>query len=662
MKLNILKQIIKEEILKEIRVQPPIPLELVEVPGGYELLVGNEYRTNDHSYERLQNYKELPGYVDDELYEDDKFISLINPEPSFGGGASEAEIDDSYNIWTNELMKIQNVFEKYNVKYEYDGGEVFRIPVDQIRNWSKIEIIDEIKAQAPGSYGITVDGEIINLPSDERSLNCFGFNLREIIINDKDLGFFHCGNNKLTKLDLRHCPNLRYIYCNYNQLTNLDLSNCPNLELLHCDENKLTNLDLSNCPKLENLNCEANRLTSLDISNCPNLRYLIYDEGDVQIIDNEPLNEIKVEPPVGVAKSPFFTEDGDFLFFNLDYNRFSPAFESIYMIGTNLSDWYEFDPDIKLESGRDLNYYLDKMPSNYAEQYKLMVNTLKVYKIPLNWEFIPGFIDGDDGDEYSDMIRFTIDGHTIPSEHMRLAGGRNLYEIKVEPPVPAGWKKIKVNSNQNPVEDIQIELYKTPMNVDDNEYYDLVSIIKNPDIDWETDELLKPEYYVEVFVEFGDISNGTPYATLEDARIEAFKQMRKINADKNKPLKEIKVETKRASLVFVPLGRHSQNIDPVTSQLGEPKLVIVNKFMIAGNEIKVPDGYIHVKAGNSDYDNNLSTLSYQIKLDNDEDLKNIKDLLDKYGVKNSIHKRDSNEFTTIFVGKDQISGFDNWKH
>ena len=71
MKLNILKQIIKEEILKEIRVQPPIPLELVEVPGGYELLVGNEYRTNDHSYERLQNYKELPGYVDDELYVDD---------------------------------------------------------------------------------------------------------------------------------------------------------------------------------------------------------------------------------------------------------------------------------------------------------------------------------------------------------------------------------------------------------------------------------------------------------------------------------------------------------------------------------------------------------------------------------------------------------------
>lgn len=382
-----------------------------------------------------------------------------------------------------------------------------------------------------------------------------------------------------------------------------------------------------------------------------------------QIIKEEFLNEIKVEPPVGVAKSPFFTEDGDFLFFNLTYGKFSPSFENIYMMGTNLSDWYEFDPDVKLEPGRDLNYYLDKMPSNYAEQYKLMVNTLKVYKIPLNWEFIPGFIDGDDGDEYSDMIRFTIDSNTIPSEHMRLYGGRNLYEIKVEPPVPANWKKLTLDIDYDPEQDNTVESYKAPAANTNGRYYDLVNIVKTPDIDGWTEEALKPEYYIEVHIAFGDMFKvETTYDNIESARAEAFKQMRKINTN-DKPLNEIKVETKRASLVFVPLGRHSQNIDPVTSQLGEPKLVIVNKFMIAGNNIKVPDGYIHVKAGNSDYDNNLSTLSYQIKLDNDnyEDFKNIKDLLDKYGIKNSVHKRDSNDFTTIFVGKDQISGFDNWK-
>jgi len=69
-----------------------------------------------------------------------------------------------------------------------------------------------------------------------------------------------------------------------------------------------------------------------------------------QIIKEEFLQEIKVEPPVGVAKSPFFTEDGDFLFFNLTHNKFSPSFENIYMMGTNLSAPPPNNPDVKLES------------------------------------------------------------------------------------------------------------------------------------------------------------------------------------------------------------------------------------------------------------------------------------------------------------------------
>lgn len=399
MKLNRLKQIIKEEILKEIKVQPPAPLELIRVPDqGWELLVGNEYRTNEHSTP-LQNYKELPGYVDDDFWEDDEFINLINSEPSFGGGASEAEIENSYNIWEDELRKIQNVLKKYNVEYEYRGDEVFKIPVDQIRNWSKIEIIDEIRVQAPGNYGITVDNRRINLFSEDGMLNVHRddlVSLKELVIYDRNLKKLYCTNGQLTKLDLRYCPNLEELACDKNELTSLDLSNCPNLYVLscggnqltsldlsncsnlshvHCSENKLTSLNLSNCSGLRFLNCRENKLTSLDVSDCFSLKKSLYTDSDVQIIRNKSLNEIKVQGPT----NHFFWINDAIEFFRNDNDIFKGSkIDSIIRrnIPTILDGiWDRYDGSyLEYEAEEGENYPKNKHELDNPNKYTLGVS------------------------------------------------------------------------------------------------------------------------------------------------------------------------------------------------------------------------------------------------------------------------------------------------
>ena len=62
--------------------------------------------------------------------------------------------------------------------------------------------------------------------------------------------------------------NLRVLNCRHNRITKLDLSDCKNLRQLYCDDNqKIKNLDLSALSELEWLDCSDNELSNLNFLN-----------------------------------------------------------------------------------------------------------------------------------------------------------------------------------------------------------------------------------------------------------------------------------------------------------------------------------------------------------------------------------------------------------
>ena len=126
-------------------------------------------------------------------------------------------------------------------------------------------------------------------------------------------------------------------------------------------------------------------------------------------------------------------------------------------------------------------------------------------------------------------------------------------------------------------------------------------------------------------------------------------------------LKEIKVDTKKAKLVFVPMPVAGSNIDPITGEKGEPKLVIGGEYMIANDKAKTLKEYIRINPGLADFNNNLWRGRYLIAVDENGDLQKIKDLLDKYEIKYTTSYGEASKITTIFINFDQISNTEGWE-
>jgi hypothetical protein len=131
---------------------------------------------------------------------------------------------------------------------------------------------------------------------------------------------------------------------------------------------------------------------------------------------------------------------------------------------------------------------------------------------------------------------------------------------------------------------------------------------------------------------------------------------------KEEILKEIKIEKpSNARLIFIPIPVAGSNIDPTTGEKGEPKLVLGNEYMIARNDIKIPKEYIRVNPGLADFNNNLWGGKYLIAVDENGDLQEIKDLLDKYEIKYTTSYGEASKITTIFINFDQISNTEGWE-
>lgn len=357
----------------------------------------------------------------------------------------------------------------------------------------------------------------------------------------------------------------------------------------------------------------------------------------------------------------------------------------------------EFLREIKVEVPKPLK--LIRVPNGYELVIGPYITNYRLRRTPPpGYEIIPGFVDAYIDDENDGEFLFTV---IEPLKELEKQSVDKIYqifnkfnvkfkfiepnyflipfsqasfqdeinEIKVAPPVPSEWKQIQVDTDQDPKEDIQVELYKTfSIKKGISQFYDLVYIMKTPDIDAFTGESIKPKYWVELFghyVNHFDIpDSGIIYDNLEEAREEAINQMRKMTALKNssKEIKEIKIEKPSdVRLVFVPMPEMSKNVDPVTGEKGEPKLVLGNEYMIARNDIKIPGGYVHIKV-EDDYYNNIGAYEYHIRMNKEDELKKVKDLLDKYKVTYYFSDMSNNNppYYSFMINLDQISNAEGW--
>lgn len=124
-----------------------------------------------------------------------------------------------------------------------------------------------------GTYPVEIsgrDGAItslkINENDGESEEEYDGYFSSLVLIRCNRLQYLHCGDNRLTLLDVGGCAELKELNCWDNRLTSLDVSRCPELKVLECDDNRLTTLNVSKNLKLERLSCIDNRLTTLDVS------------------------------------------------------------------------------------------------------------------------------------------------------------------------------------------------------------------------------------------------------------------------------------------------------------------------------------------------------------------------------------------------------------
>ena len=130
--------------------------------------------------------------------------------------------------------------------------------------------------------------------------------------NCPNLKILFCHRNELTSLDLSNCTKLEWLLCLSNQLTSLDVSSCrSSLKKLDCEHNELTSLDLSNCAKLEEAECSHNELNSLDVSNCFNLETLGCYDNNLTVIDLSKTNITnlsRVDSEVNIIKNEAYLE------------------------------------------------------------------------------------------------------------------------------------------------------------------------------------------------------------------------------------------------------------------------------------------------------------------------------------------------------------------
>jgi hypothetical protein len=126
MKLSVLKQLIKEEFLREIKVDTR-RAKLVKVGNNWELAVG-DYITMSYeaSFNMPAGYKLMPAVLP-RLFQEGNNIHLL----------VYYDLDNEI-VYESDIDKIKSILDSNRVEYSYDDEENngdFIISTDQIANW-----------------------------------------------------------------------------------------------------------------------------------------------------------------------------------------------------------------------------------------------------------------------------------------------------------------------------------------------------------------------------------------------------------------------------------------------------------------------------------------------------------------------------------------------
>ncbi|WP_411914796.1 leucine-rich repeat domain-containing protein [Porphyromonas miyakawae] len=158
------------------------------------------------------------------------------------------------------------------------------VPVSNFLTFTTEKAIGEtVKIAVMANGEVTATGLKEAIKADG-SFNTYTITDPSITLNG-DIVLLYCNQNKLTALDISHCPNLKMLECFNNKLTELDLSKSGQLQLLRAWLNQFTNLDLSNCTELQKLYCQQNKLTSLDVTKNTKLTYLWCQVNQISSLD-----------------------------------------------------------------------------------------------------------------------------------------------------------------------------------------------------------------------------------------------------------------------------------------------------------------------------------------------------------------------------------------
>ena len=96
--------------------------------------------------------------------------------------------------------------------------------------------------------------------------------------NLANLVMLWCNNCKLRELDLKGTGKLEYLHCDNNKIKRLDISGLEHLGYLYCRNNLLKHLDITENKRLRELHCENNKIKKLDIRNCEIKKYLSFGD------------------------------------------------------------------------------------------------------------------------------------------------------------------------------------------------------------------------------------------------------------------------------------------------------------------------------------------------------------------------------------------------
>lgn len=132
--------------INEIKINKISPLRIIKKGDDWALLADEKY-IFDNYYSWDKRYTIIDAHVDVEVDDNDnEYLEVYIPEPSFGGGAPEEEIEAAYDEYETNLSIAESVLSKHSTESSFDS---YKIPLNRISGVDLIPVINEIKINNP---------------------------------------------------------------------------------------------------------------------------------------------------------------------------------------------------------------------------------------------------------------------------------------------------------------------------------------------------------------------------------------------------------------------------------------------------------------------------------------------------------------------------------